>query len=123
MTPPRMFSRKFFAWTVQKQLSTFIHFQRFLQKIPVVESFFWLDYGLSVQSSNYILKWLHQECFLGNPPKDFGAPKYQIINICGRFLLSSIGDILRMPNFYLYEANLPLNHIFVQLVPRKVFSV
>ena len=22
-----------------------------------------------------ILKWLHQECFLGNPPKDFGAPK------------------------------------------------
>ena len=53
-----------------------IHFRKFLQNIPVVESFFWSNYRLAVQSSDYILKWLHQECFLGNIPKDFGAPKY-----------------------------------------------
>ena len=76
MTAPRMFSWKFSAWTVQKQPSTTIHFLKFLQKIPVLESLFWLNYGLSVQSSDYILKCLHQESFLGNLPKDFGAPKY-----------------------------------------------
>ena len=56
MTPPRMFSWKSSAWTVQKQLSTAIHFRTFLQKIPVVESFFWSNYRLAVQSSDYILK-------------------------------------------------------------------
>ena len=60
MTPPRMFSSKFFAWTVQKQLSTPIHFRKFLQKIPVVEFFFWSNYRLTVQSGDYILKLLHQ---------------------------------------------------------------
>ena len=40
MTPPRMFSWKSSAWTVQKQLSTAIHFRKFLREIPVVESFF-----------------------------------------------------------------------------------
>ena len=39
-------------------------FENFL----VVESFFWSNYRLIVQSSNYILKWLHEECFLGNLP-------------------------------------------------------
>ena len=48
MTPPRMFSWKSSAWTVQKQLSTAIHFQKFLQKIPVIESFFWSNYRLTV---------------------------------------------------------------------------
>ena len=76
MTPPRICSWKSSAWTVQKQPSTTIHFRKFLQKIPVVESFFWLNYGISVQSSDYILKCLHQESSLGNLPKDFGAPKY-----------------------------------------------
>ena len=47
------------SWTVQKQPSTVIHFWKFLQKIPVVESFFWSNYRLTVQSSDYILKWLH----------------------------------------------------------------
>ena len=56
--------------------STTIHFRKFIQKIPVMESFFWLNYRLAVQSSDYIPKWLHQECFLGNLPKDFGVPKY-----------------------------------------------
>ena len=56
MTLPRMFSWKSSAWTVQKQLSTAIHFRTFLQKIPVVESFFWSIYSLAVQSSDYILK-------------------------------------------------------------------
>ena len=51
-------------------------FWTFLQKIPVVESFFWSNYRLANQNSDYILKWLHQECFLGNLPKDFGVPKY-----------------------------------------------
>ena len=37
-------------------------FENFL----VLESFFWSNYRLIVQSSNYILKWLHQECVLGN---------------------------------------------------------
>ena len=37
---------------------------------------FWSNYWLTVQSSDYIQKWLHQECFLGNLSKDFGAPKY-----------------------------------------------
>ena len=50
-----MFSSKSSAWTVQKQLSTAIHFQKFLQKILVVESFFWSNYRLVVQSSYYIL--------------------------------------------------------------------
>ena len=76
MVLPRMFSWKSSTWTVQKQLSTAIHFWKLLQKIPVVESFFWSNYRLAVQSSDYILKWLHQECFLGNLPKDFGVPKY-----------------------------------------------
>ena len=76
MIPPRIFSWKSPTWTVRKQPSTTIHFQKFLQKIPVVEFFFWPNYRLAVQSSNYILKWLHQECFLGNLPKAFGAPKY-----------------------------------------------
>ena len=34
------------------------------------------DYRLTVPSSDYILKWLYQECFLGNFPKAFGAPKH-----------------------------------------------
>ena len=77
MAPARMFSWKSSAWTVQKKLSTAIHFQKFVQKIPVVESFFCSNYRLAVQSSNYVLKSLHQECFLGNLPKAFGAPKYR----------------------------------------------
>ena len=44
--------------------------------IAQIESFFRSNYRLALQSSDYILKWLHQECFLGNLPKDFGAPKY-----------------------------------------------
>ena len=37
------------------------------------ESFFWTNYRLTVQSSgymtsDYVLKWLHHECFLGNLP-------------------------------------------------------
>ena len=76
----------------------------FLQEIPMVESFFWSNYRLTIQSSDYILKWrhqkhflgnlpiglfrsscpqssifeniLHQECFLENLPKAFGASKY-----------------------------------------------
>ena len=76
MAPPRMCSWESSAWTVQKQWSTTIHFRKFIQKIPVVESFFWLNHGLSVHSSDYILKCLHQKSFLGNLPKDFGAPKH-----------------------------------------------
>ena len=44
------------SWTVQKQLSTAIHFRKHFQKILVVESFFWLNYRLAVQSSDYVLK-------------------------------------------------------------------
>ena len=66
MTPPRMFSWKSSTWAVQKQLSTVIYFRKFLQKIPVVGSFFCSNYKLTVQSGEYILKWLHQEYFLGN---------------------------------------------------------
>ena len=47
--------------TVRKELSTVIYFRKFLQEIPVIESFFWSNYRLTVQSGNYILKWLHQE--------------------------------------------------------------
>ena len=68
MTPPRMFYWKYSAWTVQKQPSTVIHFQKFLQEILVVKSFFWSNYRLTVQSGDFILKWLHQECFIGNLP-------------------------------------------------------
>ena len=71
MAPPRMFSWKSSSWTVQKQLSTAIHLRKILLKISVVESFFWSNYRLAVQSSDYILKWLHQECFLENLPKAF----------------------------------------------------
>ena len=75
MTPPRMFSWKFFACTVQKQPSTTIHFRKFFQKIPAVESVFWSNYRLAVQGSDYILKWIHQECFFGSLLKAFGAPE------------------------------------------------
>ena len=68
MVPPRLFSWKSSAWTVQKKLSIAIHYRKFLQKIPVVGSFFWSNCKLTVQSSDYILKWLHQECFLENLP-------------------------------------------------------
>ena len=54
--------------TVQKQPSTAIYFRKFLQKILVLESFFWSNFRLIVQSSDYILKWLHQKCYLGNLP-------------------------------------------------------
>ena len=73
MTPPRMFSWKFSTWVVQKQSSTAIHFRKFLQNVPVVK--FWSNYRLAVESSDYIVKCPHQECFLGNSPKDFGVPK------------------------------------------------
>ena len=79
--PPRMFSWNSSAWTVQKQPFAVIHFRKFLQIIPVVESFFWSNYRLALQSSDYILKWLHQEYFLGNLLKDFGAPKYYSLQI------------------------------------------
>ena len=49
---------------------------KILQKILVVESFFWSNYRLTVQGSDYILKWLHQQCFLGNLPRAFRPPKY-----------------------------------------------
>ena len=55
-----MFSWKSSAWTVQNQSSTVIHFRKFLQQILLIESFFWSNYRLTVQSSDYILKWLHQ---------------------------------------------------------------
>ena len=41
--------------------------------------FLWLNYKLTVQSSDYVLKWLHQECFLGDLPKAFGASRYHIL--------------------------------------------
>ena len=82
MIPPRMFSWKSSAWTVRKQLSTAINFRKkFLQKIPLVKSFFWSNYRLAVQSSNCILKWLPLEFFLGNLSKDFGASKYYRLSI------------------------------------------
>ena len=56
MIPPRMFSWKFSGCTVQKQPSTTIHFRKFPQKILVVESFFWSNCRLTVQSIDYILK-------------------------------------------------------------------
>ena len=84
MVLPRMFSWKSSTWTVQKQLSTAIHFWKLLQKIPVVESFFWSNYRLAVQSSDYILKWLHQDCFLGNLPKALRALSINIID-CNYF--------------------------------------
>ena len=76
-----MLSWKSSTWTVQKQLSTATHFREFLHKTPAVESFFWSNYRLAVQSSDYILKWLHQECFLGNLPKALEAPKYRKLYI------------------------------------------
>ena len=69
------------GWTLQKQLSTAIHFQKFLHKKPVVESIFWSYYRLAVKTSNYIPKWLYQKCFLGNLPKVFGAPKCHRLHI------------------------------------------
>ena len=66
MTAPTMFFWNSSAWTFQRQLPTAIHFRKFLQKISVVESFFWSNYRLAV----------HKECFPGNLPKAFGAPKY-----------------------------------------------
>ena len=66
MTPPRMSSWKSSTWTVQNQPSTVIHFRKLLQEIPVVESFFWSNFRLTVKSGDYVLKWFHSEYFLGN---------------------------------------------------------
>ena len=38
------FHYKQLSWTVHEQSSTAIHFQKFIQKILVVESFFWSNY-------------------------------------------------------------------------------
>ena len=64
MTPSRMFSWISSAWTFQKQSSTVIHFRKFLQEIPVVESFFWSNYRLTVQSSDYVLNDSTKNVFL-----------------------------------------------------------
>ena len=72
----RTFSWKSSSWTVHKQLPTVIHFRKFLQKIPVIEAVFSSNCRLAVQISDHIRKWLHQECFLENLLKDFGAHKY-----------------------------------------------
>ena len=53
MTPPRKLSFKSSAWTVQNNPSTVIHFRKFLQEIPVVESVFWSNYRLTVNSGDY----------------------------------------------------------------------
>ena len=56
-----------------------VHSHTFLEVSPENAGggvLFWSNYRLAFQSSDYILKWLHQECFVGNSPKDFGAPKY-----------------------------------------------
>ena len=48
--------KEILLWEIElhyKQLSWTI------QEIPVVESFLWSSYRLTVQSDNYILKWLH----------------------------------------------------------------
>ena len=66
-------------------------FEHFL----VVESFFWSNYRLIVQSSDYILKWLHKEYFLGNLPLGLfrsSRPQSSIFenvsrNTCGGVLL------------------------------------
>ena len=50
MTPPRIFFSKSYDWTVQNQPSTVIHFPKFVQEIPVVESSFWSNYRLTVKS-------------------------------------------------------------------------
>ena len=57
----RMLRHKQLSQTVQKQPSGNIHFQKFIQKIPVVEFFFWSNYRLTVQSSDNVLKLLYQE--------------------------------------------------------------
>ena len=76
MVPTRIFSWKSSPWTVQKQPSVAIHFGIFLEKIPVVESFFCSNYRQTIQSGDYMLKEVHQKCFLGNLPKAFAEPKY-----------------------------------------------
>ena len=118
MPPPRIFSWKYSAWTVQKQPSTAIHFQKFLQKILVVESFFCSNYRLAVIYTKMALpsmfSWKSSERFRS-------AWISEIVNNWGKFVLSTNGEILQMPNICLHEANLSLNHILVQLVPSKIF--
>ena len=47
------------SWAVQKQSSTAFLVRKFFQKILVVESLIWTNYRLTIQSSDYILNWLH----------------------------------------------------------------
>ena len=44
------------CWTVQRQLYTAIHFLKMFRKILMLESSFWTNYRLAVQSSHHILK-------------------------------------------------------------------
>ena len=124
MTPPRMFSWKCSASNVQKQSSRVIHFRKFIQKIPVVESYFWSNYRLTVQSSNYIRKWLHQECFFGNLRQAFGTPKYyrfQVFEI-NLFLVAKVTSC-RCRTFAYMKEIFPWIIFFFRLVPRNFFSV
>ena len=57
----------------------------FFRKIMVVEYFFWSNYRLTVQSSNYMLKWFQQECCLGSFPLRLFKSSCPVPSIFGNF--------------------------------------
>ena len=84
--------------TFQKQPSEAIYFQNFLQKIPILESFFWSDYKLTVQSGDNIIKWPYQLL-----RKLSGRQNIIDVNIWGKFILSSKGGIMSTLKICLLE--------------------
>ena len=92
-------------------LSYLNYFRKLLQEILAVEFFLWSNYRLTVKNGDYVLKRLHQECFLENFPKAFGVPKYHILQIVeiNLFLVARITSCGRRTFAYI---NLYLNHIF-----------
>ena len=85
----------------------------------MLQSFFWSNYRLTILSDDYLLKWLHQEYFLGNFLKAFRAPKYHILQISkvNLFLVAKVTSCGRRT--FPYKKQVFPSVIFFQLVPRN----
>ena len=96
--------RKQLSWTVQKQPSGAIRFQKVLQKTPILESFLCSNYRLTVQSSNNITKMTLARIFR-NLSKCLNIIDCKYSR---KFILNRKDDILSMLNIFIL-ANLSWN--------------
>ena len=113
------FDQKNLSSTVQNKPSRAIHFRKFLKKTPLKKRPS-LEKKLqsNSQSSHFVLKWHHQECFLGNLLNFFRTPRYYSLQRWIIFI--GIGDILFPSNIYFHEEHFSWNHI-CSVSSQKVF--